>query len=128
MKGNLPHVLINLANAKSKQGIADEAQHYFSAAIVASGDLGDIPSAAAAWSELGYHHLKRGELTAADHAYVRAFYLRKTAHINGLAGSYRDLGMMRLAQGEQNSAIRLLEAGLSIAKLQSIGFPVLILY
>lgn len=128
LKDNLPHVLINLANAKSKQGNAAEAEQYFGAAIAAADDLGDTKSSVEAWSGLGHHHLIRKELAEADHAYTRAFYLRKIAKVGGPAGSYIDLGMLRLAQGDWQSAIRFLEGGIAVARRQPIGFPVMVFY
>ncbi len=128
LKDNLPHVLINLANAKSTQGNAAEAEQYFAAAISAADDLGDTNASVEAWSGLGHHHLVRKELAEADHAYTRAFYLRRTAKVGGPAGSYIDLGMLRLAQGDWQSAIRFLEGGIAVARRQPIGFPVMVFY
>lgn len=128
LKDNLPHVLINLANAKSKQGNAAEAEHYFAAAIAAADDLGDTRSSVEAWSGLGYHYLVRKELAEADHAYTRAFYLRRIAKAGDPANSCLDLGMLRLAQGDWQSAIRFLEGGIAVARRQPIRFPVMVFY
>ena len=128
LKDNLPHVLINLANAKMKLGVAVEAEHYFAAAVTAADDLGDSRSSVEAWSGLGYHHLIRKEFAEADRAYTRAFYLRKIAKVGDPANSYMDLGMLRLAQGDWQSAIRFLEEGVAVARRQPISFPVLIFY
>ncbi len=128
LENNLPHVLINLANAKSKQGYAAEAERYFAAAIAAADDLADSTSSVEAWSGLGHHHLVRRELAAADHAYTRAFYLRRIAKAGGPANSYLELGRLRLAQGDWQSAIRFLERGIAVARRQPIGFPVMVFY
>ncbi|MEP6539559.1 MAG: CHAT domain-containing protein [Bryobacteraceae bacterium] len=128
VKGNLPHVLINLANAKSKQGDFDAAERYFGTAITAADDLGDNIAAVEAWSGLGHHYLLCKELSQADHAYTRAFYLRKMAKVGSPAESDLEFGMLRLAQGDSPSAIRFLEEGLAIARRQSIGFPVMVFY
>jgi CHAT domain-containing protein/Flp pilus assembly protein TadD len=128
LKDNLPHVLINVATAKSDQGQPAEAEKYFGDAIFASDNLGDIRSSVAAWSELGYHHLRREELDKADRAYTRAFYLRRTNRLGEIADSYRDFGMLRLAEGDWESATRFLTEGISVARRQPIGFPVLIFY
>ena len=128
LKDNLPHVLINLANAKMKLGAAAEAEHYFAAAVAAADDLGDTRSSVEAWSGLGYHHLIRKELAEADRAYTRAFYLRRIAKAGDPANSYIDLGMLRLAQGDWQSATRFLEEGVAVARRQPISFPVLIFY
>ena len=128
LQDNLPHVLISLANAKSKQGAAAAAEHYFAAAIAAADDLGDTRSSAEAYSGLGYHHLIRKELAEADDAYTRAYYIRRISSIGGFANSFRDLGILRLAQGDWQSAIRFLEAGIAVARRQPIRFPVMIFY
>jgi len=128
LKQNLPHVLINLASAKSKQGNATAAEQYFGAAITAADDLGDSAAGVEAWSGLGHHHLIRKELPQADHAYTRAFYLRKMTKSGSPAGSCIDLGRLRLAQGDLPSAIRFLDEGIAIARHQSIGFPAMVFY
>ena len=128
LKDNLPHVLINLANAKSEQGDAAEAEQDFAAAISAADDLGDTNASVEAWSGLGHHHLVRKQLAEADYAYTRAFYLRRIAKAGGPAGSYIDFGRLRLAQGDWQSAIRFLEGGIAVARRQPIGFPVMVFY
>ncbi len=128
LKANLPHVLINLANAKSKQGDTVLAEQYFASAIAVADDLGDTSSSVEAWSGLGHHHLIRNELVAADHAYTRAFYLRRISKTGGPASSCLELGRLRLAQGDWQSAIRFLETGIAVARRQPIGFPSLIFY
>ncbi len=123
-----PHFLINMANAQSKQGNFALALAYFTEAIRVADWQNDRRSSTQAWSELGFHYLMRGELPSADQAYTRAFYDRKLTGTSGLADSYRDLGMLRVAQGDPASAIVLLGNAMAIAKRSPVAFPAFFLY
>jgi CHAT domain-containing protein len=126
--GNMPFALIGMASAQSFLGNTEQALSSFSSAIRSADERGDLRASAQAWSELGSHYLRQKDLPNADLAYTRAFYLRRTGGLRGLASSYRDLGVLRIAQGDPQSALVLLQIGVAISKRSQIDFPALYLY
>jgi CHAT domain-containing protein len=125
---NLPFALIGMGTAQSSLGNTDRALSSFSSAIRSADDRGDLRASAQAWSELGTHYFRQKDLQNADLAYTRAFYLRRTGGGRGLANSYKDLGVLRIAQGNPQSALVLLQNGIAISKRSPIDFPALYLY
>jgi CHAT domain-containing protein len=105
----LPKLLIHLATLRAPQGRMPEALELFRKGIAAADRAGDLEMYAIGWSDLGEEYLKRDQLPQAERALLEAYRIRKLNHLRGLEDSYRNLGLLRLKQGDIESASALLD-------------------
>src|SRR5436309_650547 len=109
--------LVGLAAVLSQQGKTTEAVELWKQAIGAAEQVDDSELRSRAWDNLGLELLMQHRLPEAEEALIEAFRIRKLNRLASLGGSYRNLGLLRLDQGDLRSASTLLDA--SIAELQS---------
>jgi CHAT domain-containing protein/tetratricopeptide (TPR) repeat protein len=118
-KGNRARLLILLANLKAQHGEMDEARELFREGILEADRFGDEELLSNAWDKLGADLLMQKQLGDAERALLEAYRIRKLNHLPTLGSTYRNLGMLRLEQGDLRSAAALLDA--SITELKSGG-------
>jgi CHAT domain-containing protein len=102
------------AALKARQGRVAEALPLFRASIEGSEALGDWKQAAATWNGLGEEYLKQGNLRRAESPLMEAYRIRNLRNLS-LYRSYRDLGLLRLEQGDLDSAERFLDRAVELA-------------
>jgi CHAT domain-containing protein len=105
----LPKLLIHLAILRVDQGRAPEALTLLQQGIAAADRANDPEMYALGWNDLGEVYLDRKQLPQAEHALLEAYRVRKLNRLRTLESSYRNLGMLRLDQGDLGSASTLLD-------------------
>jgi CHAT domain-containing protein len=105
----LPKLLIHLATLRAGQGRSPEALVLLQQGIAAADRANDTEMYALGWNDLGGVYLDRKELPQAEHALLEAYRVRKLNRLRSLESSYRYLGMLRLEQGDLDSASVLLD-------------------
>ena len=113
---HLPKVLIHLASLRARQGRMEEATALFARGIDGADAAGDLDTYALGWDRLGEERFKRGELAPAEQAMLEAWRVRKLHRPAALGTSYRNLGRLRLAQGDLRSAAALLDEAVARAR------------
>lgn len=106
---HLPKLLIHMATLRARQNRMPESLALFRRGIEASDRAGDLQMYTLGWSDLGEEYLQRGQFRQAEYALLEAYRLRKLNHLRGLENSYRNLGLLRLEQGDIRSASELLD-------------------
>ena len=106
---HLPKVLIHLGSLRARQGRMEEAAALFARGIDAADRAGDVDTWALGWDRLGEELFKRGDLAQAERTMLEAYRVRKLQHLAALGTSYRNLGRLRLAQGDLRGAAALLD-------------------
>ena len=106
---HLPRLLIHLATLRAEQDRDAEALALFQQGIAAADRANDTEMYALGWNELGEVYLDRKELPTAEHALLEAYRIRKLNRLRSLESSYRNLGKLRLEQGDLDSASVLLD-------------------
>jgi CHAT domain-containing protein/tetratricopeptide (TPR) repeat protein len=101
------------ARLKAREEDLETAAPLFCAAAQAADAQGDIALKALFIGQLGYECLKKGRLNEADRAMTEAFRLRLLSHDRDIGQSYRALGLLRIGQGDFESAEVLLERALA---------------
>ena len=105
----LPKLLIHLATLRAVQNRFLEALALFQQGIAAAERAGDAEMYALGWNDLGEVYLDRKQLPQAEHALLEAYRVRKLNRLRSLESSYRNLGRLRLEQGDFGSASALLD-------------------
>ena len=113
-RDHLPQLLIELATLRARQGRMPEAAELFRHGTDAADRAGDLELYAIGWDRLGEEFLKRGDLAQAEAPLLEAYRVRKLHRLD-LEGSYRNLGRLRLAQGDLASASALLDRAVELA-------------
>ena len=119
---HLPKVLIQLATLRARQGRMEEALDSFRQGIWGADQVGDDDTYAVGWNRLGEEYLIAGDLHNTDRALLEAFRVRKARGL-ALDSSYRNLGRLRLAQGDLESAAALLDRAVELAAHPSGAVP-----
>ncbi|HUS08128.1 MAG TPA: tetratricopeptide repeat protein, partial [Bryobacteraceae bacterium] len=115
--------LMHTASLYAAQSDMVAAARLYSEGVREADRTGDKALAAQGWSLLGYHYLVRGSLANAEICLTEGFRLRSLLKTPEIAVNYRDLGALRLAQGDANSAVNLLSAGIAIADKNTLHEP-----
>jgi len=105
----LPKLLIHLATLRAQQDRMPEALALFQQGIAAADRANDPEMYALGWNDLGEVYLDRKQLPQAERALLEAYRVRKLNHLRSLESSYRNLGKLRLDQGDLASASVLLD-------------------
>ena len=108
-----PKLLIQMAYLRARQGRLTEAKRMYGQGIDAADRAGDAELASVGWNHVGEEYLRRGELAAAEPALLEAYRIKKLHHLP-LDGSYRNLGRLRLEQGDLASACALLDRAVEL--------------
>src|SRR5579885_1221683 len=109
---HLPKLLIHLGTLRAQQGRMAEALELFRQGIQGADAAADLEAYTTGCSRLGEAYLQRGDLARAEPPLLEAFRIRKLDRLPALESSYRDLGQLRLAQGDYRSAFSLLDAAI----------------
>lgn len=114
-------LLAQSALLNARQGDMETAVELFQEALQETDGRPDkLQLRALAWDLLGYEFLQRRALDASESALLEAFRIRTLNSLPDLQYSYFTLGMLRLAQGDPASAVRLLDLAVA-AGLHSPG-------
>lgn len=113
-RAHLPELLLQLATIRARQGRLPEARGLFRQGIRAADQAGDLNLYAIGWNRWGEELLKQGDLTGAEPALLEAYRVRKLNHL-ALDTSYRNLGRLRLEQGDLHAASTLLDKAVELA-------------
>ena len=108
--------LTQLGVIRARQGRMDESAAAIGRAINTAYRDGDFATVAQAWDHWGEELLARGTLREADGALTEAFRLRKVLGLTKLGSSYYNLARLRLAEGDPESALHLVDAALDPAR------------
>ena len=98
----------NLASIRVRQGKPAEAMELFRKGIDAADRQGDQEAWAIGWDRVGETYFRLGQLAAAEEAMLESYRVRKLNRLAGLNSSYRNLGLLKLTQGDMRSAATLL--------------------
>ncbi len=112
---HLPEIQIQLAIVRARQGRMPEALELFHRGIDGADRAGNLNLYTVGLNHLGAEYLKQGDLPAAETAFLEAFRVRKLNHLP-LEASYRDLGRLRMQQGDLVSASHLLDRCVELAE------------
>jgi tetratricopeptide (TPR) repeat protein len=115
LREHLPGLLIQLATIRARQKRLPEALTLFRQGIDGADRAGDWNLYAEGWNRWGEELLKRGDLVGAEPALLEAYRVRKLQHL-ALDTSYRNLGRLRLEQGDLRSASMLLDHAVALAE------------
>jgi len=111
----LPKLLAQLATLEAKQGRLPQAVDLYKKSIAAADRAGDLEMYALAWNLLGYTYLEHEQLPQAERPLLEAYRLRKLNHLRSVESSYRNLGKLRLRQGDARSASVLLDRAVALS-------------
>src|SRR5262249_14655700 len=101
-------LLLLLGSLRARQQRLGEAETLFARGIATADRAGDLVAYANGWNRLGEEYLKQHDLAAAEGPLLEAYRIRKLNHLP-LDSSYRNLGMLRLEQGDLTAASVLLD-------------------
>ena len=112
----LPKLLIHLATIRAAQLRIPEALALFQQGIAAADRANDTEMYALGWNDLGEVYLDRRQFPQAEHALLEAYRVRKLNRLRSLESSYRNLGRLRLDQGDLGAASRLLDEAVGCSR------------
>ncbi|HUE23440.1 MAG TPA: CHAT domain-containing tetratricopeptide repeat protein [Bryobacteraceae bacterium] len=112
----LPRLLTYLAALQADQGRMPQALDLYRQGIAAASRAGDQEMYADAWNDLGYEYLEHEQLPQAERALIEAYSVRKLGRMRSIESCYRNLGMLRLEQGDPRSAAVLLDRAVALSK------------
>jgi CHAT domain-containing protein/tetratricopeptide (TPR) repeat protein len=108
--------LVVLATLYAQQGNAAAARELFRQGILEADRFGDSELRSNARDRLGCEFLLDGQLSQAEDLLLDAYRIRKLNRLPSLGESYRNLGILRMEQGELRSASALLDAAIAESK------------
>lgn len=111
---NEAKLLIQLASLRAGQKRMPEALGLFGRGIDAADRKGDLELYANGWNRLGEEYLKQHDLARAEAALLEAYRIRRLNRL-ALDSSYRNLGLLRLEQGDVTSAGVLLDRAVELS-------------
>jgi CHAT domain-containing protein len=111
--GSRARFLIQLGVIRARQGRINESAALIGQAIDIAYRDGNLAVVAEAWDHLGEEYLARNALPDSDQALTEAFRIRTLHHLSKLDSSYWNVGRLRLAEGDLNSASALLDTVIS---------------
>src|SRR5260370_22011812 len=109
-------LLIILATLYAHQGNVEASRELFRQGILEADRFGSVELSANAWDRLGCELLLHRQLPRAEDALLEAYRIRKLNRLPSLGESYRNLGILRLEQGDLRSASTLLDASIVESK------------
>lgn len=113
-RDHFPQIEIQFATVRARQKRMPEAVLLFRRGIEAAARSGDWALYAIGWNRLGEEYLELGELSQAEGPLLEAYRVRTLRHLP-LDASYRDLGQLRLEQGDLQGASVLLDRAIEIS-------------
>ena len=121
-RDHLPKLLIDLATVRARQDRMPEAAELFRQGTDAADRVGDLELYAIGWNRLGEEFLKHGDPSKAEAPLLEAYRVQKL-HKLALDSSYRNLGRLRLAQGDLVSASALLDRAVELVERPHVSIP-----
>jgi CHAT domain-containing protein/tetratricopeptide (TPR) repeat protein len=115
--------LMQAGKVRIWQGDIDGAVPLFSQASAEAGRQGNLSLQARAYGLLGYELLRNGRVQAAERPLLEAFRLRKLIHDREIDNSYMSVGLLRMSQGDLNSASSLLNQAVAAAAAKQGPVP-----
>jgi len=112
----LPQLLTFLAGLQAGQGRLAPAVDLYRQGIAAAGRAGNLEMYALGWNNLGYAYLEHEQLPQAERALLEGYRTLKLNHSRSIEASYRNLGMVRLEQGDLRSAAVLLDRAIALSR------------
>jgi CHAT domain-containing protein len=109
-------LLIVLATLYAQQGKVEDSRELFRQGILEADRFGDSELRSNARDRLGCDFLLNGQLAQAEDLLLDAYRIRKLNRLPSLGESYRNLGILRLEQGDLRSASALLGASIAESK------------
>jgi CHAT domain-containing protein len=113
---------LQLATVRARQKRMPESVALFSQGIQAASQSGDWALYAIGWNRLGEEYLNLGDLSQAEGPLLEAYRVRTVRHLP-LDTSYRDLGQLRLEQGDLQAASVLLDRAIAISAQSNGPIP-----
>ncbi len=111
----LPKLLNSLASMQAEQDHLAQAVSLYRQGIAAASRASDLEMYAVGWNNLGYY-LEHAGLPQAEQALLEGYRVRKLNHLRSVESSYRNLGMLRLEQGDLGSASVLLDRAVALSQ------------
>jgi CHAT domain-containing protein/Tfp pilus assembly protein PilF len=108
---HLAELQIQLGSLRARQGHLSESIGLFNQGIELAGRQRNLILYALGWNRLGEELMRRGDHAGAERAFLEAFQVRSLNHLP-LAGSYLNLGKLRLDSGDLAAASALLDRAL----------------
>jgi CHAT domain-containing protein/tetratricopeptide (TPR) repeat protein len=108
-------LLMQMGKIRAYQGNLDRATEYFSQAISEADRQASLSLRAQACAALGHQLLKKGRIQAAEGRLIEAFRLQKLTGGRELDRAYRFVGLLRMVQGDLESADVLLSRSIEMA-------------
>ena len=113
---HLPELLIHLATLRAGQERIPEAIDLYRQGIAAADRAGDPEMYALGWNDLGEVYLNHKDFPQAERALLEAYRIRKLNHLRSIESSYRNIGLLRLEQGDVPSASALLDRAVECSR------------
>jgi CHAT domain-containing protein/tetratricopeptide (TPR) repeat protein len=111
---NEAKLLIQLASLRAGQNRMPEALRLFYRGLDTADRKGDLELYANGWNRLGEEYLKQHDLARAEAPLLESYRIRRLNHL-ALDSSYRNLGLLRLEQGDLVSASALLDRAVELS-------------
>lgn len=115
-------VLLRAATLRARTVGLQQALPLFEQSAEAAESAADVRTAAQVWRTLGYEYLRHGRLGDAEEVLLHAFRMQRLHRTPDLHLAYRNLALLRMAQGDVASASVLIERALDLAR--AAGSPV----
>lgn len=112
--------LLHTASLYALQNDTATAVRLYSESVDQADAQGDTALAAQGWTLLGLQYLSTHQMQNAEICLTEGFRLRGIIKSAEIATNYRGLGQLRLAQGDPQSAIRLLSAAIEISAVHKL--------
>lgn len=123
----MPKLLLQMAILRARQNLMPEAIQLFARGIDAADRALNLELYALGWNRLGAEFLQRHDLSAAEAPLLEAYRIRKLNHL-AMDSSYRNLGLLRMEQGDLTSASNLLDRAVELSERPQGGIPTWDLY
>ncbi len=123
-----PRLLLRVATLRARTGDLSRSLPLFRHAIRLADRAGDENTLDQCWSTLGYSLLVAGQWGQAEQALLESFRRRRLRRAPDLLLSYRNLALLRMAQGDLRSASILTDRALALAERGVSPVPLWSLY
>ena len=107
--GKVPSWLIHLAHLRVGQGRFPDAIALYRQGLAAADRAGELEAYASGMDDLGSDYLDQHNLPRAEQTLLAAYRVSKLNHLRSIEGTYRNLGLLKLQQGDSKLASRLLD-------------------
>lgn len=116
-------LLMQMGKIQAYRGDLDRATKYFGQAIAEADRQASLPMRAQACGAMGYQLLRKGRVAAAAPPLIEAFRLQKLGAGGDLDRAYRYAGLLRMAEGDLDSADTLLSRAVEAATARAGPAP-----